>query len=85
MFRTKKELILRLVAHEYWTEISESNIEETNFIWWRWSCLREIVQEHSGENIEDQVKDSTKPVESKKSSFSQAKYKAQAVWKSFFH
>uniref|UniRef100_A0AC11DI83 Fibrous sheath interacting protein 2 n=1 Tax=Ovis aries TaxID=9940 RepID=A0AC11DI83_SHEEP len=64
--QNKKELILRLVAHDIEQEISESNIEEEltssdeDEV-----VLREIVQEHSGENIEDQVKDSTKPVESK--------------------
>ncbi|XP_040083876.1 fibrous sheath-interacting protein 2 [Oryx dammah] len=64
--QNKKELILRLVAHDIEQEISGSNIEEEltssdeDEV-----VLREIVQEHSGENIEDQVKDSTKPVESK--------------------
>uniref|UniRef100_A0A8C6DHC7 Fibrous sheath interacting protein 2 n=1 Tax=Moschus moschiferus TaxID=68415 RepID=A0A8C6DHC7_MOSMO len=64
--QNKKELILRLVAHDIEQEISESTREEEltssdeDEV-----VLREIVQEHSGENIEDQVKDSTKPVESK--------------------
>ncbi|OWK00015.1 hypothetical protein Celaphus_00015687 [Cervus elaphus hippelaphus] len=64
--QNKKELILRLVAHDIEQEISESTIEEEltssdeDEV-----VLREIVQEHSGENTEDQVKDSTKPVESK--------------------
>lgn len=64
--QNKKELILRLVAHDIEQEISESTIEEEltssdeDEV-----VLREIVQEHSGENIEDQVKYSTKPVESK--------------------
>nr|CAI9693524.1 unnamed protein product [Rangifer tarandus platyrhynchus] len=64
--QSKKELILRLVAHDIEQEVSESTIEEEltssdeDEV-----VLREIVQEHSGENTEDQVKDSTKPVESK--------------------
>uniref|UniRef100_F1MB15 Fibrous sheath interacting protein 2 n=1 Tax=Bos taurus TaxID=9913 RepID=F1MB15_BOVIN len=64
--QNKKELILRLVAHDIEQEISESTIEEEltssdeDEV-----VLREIVQEPSGENIEDQVKHSTKPVESK--------------------
>ena len=64
--QNKKELILRLVAHDIEQEVSESTIEEEltssdeDEV-----VLREIVQEHSGENAEDQVKDSTKPAESK--------------------
>uniref|UniRef100_A0A8C6F4M4 Fibrous sheath interacting protein 2 n=1 Tax=Monodon monoceros TaxID=40151 RepID=A0A8C6F4M4_MONMO len=62
--QNKKELILRLVAHDIDQEVSESTIEEE--LMSDEVVLREIVQEeHLGEKVEDQVKEATKPVETK--------------------
>ncbi|XP_059962694.1 fibrous sheath-interacting protein 2 [Mesoplodon densirostris] len=64
--QNKKELILRLVTHDIDQEGSESTIEEELMSDEDEVVLREIVQEgHLGENFEDQVKEATKPVETK--------------------
>ncbi|XP_059784266.1 fibrous sheath-interacting protein 2 [Balaenoptera ricei] len=64
--QNKKELILRLVAHDIDQEVSESTIEEELMSDEDEVVLREIVQEeHLGEKVEDQVKEATKPVETK--------------------
>ncbi|XP_057602493.1 fibrous sheath-interacting protein 2 [Hippopotamus amphibius kiboko] len=64
--QNKKELILRLVAHDIDQEVSESTIEEEFMFDENEIVLREIVQEeHLGEQVEDQVKEATKPVETK--------------------
>ncbi|XP_032492513.1 fibrous sheath-interacting protein 2 [Phocoena sinus] len=64
--QNKKELILRLVAHDIDQEVSESTIEEELMSDENEVVLREIVQEeHLGEKVEGQVKEATKPVETK--------------------
>ncbi|XP_019787028.2 fibrous sheath-interacting protein 2 [Tursiops truncatus] len=64
--QNKKELILRLVAHDIDQEVSESTIEEELMSDENEVVLREIVQEeHLGEKVEDQVKEATKPIETK--------------------
>lgn len=64
--QNKKELILRLVAHDIDQEVSENTIEEELMSDENEVVLREIVQEeHLGEKVEGQVKEATKPVETK--------------------
>ncbi|XP_014640104.1 PREDICTED: fibrous sheath-interacting protein 2 [Ceratotherium simum simum] len=64
--QSKKDLIIRLVAHDIDQEDSESNTEEGLMSDEDEVVLREIVQEEClGEQFEDQVKEVIKPVESK--------------------
>uniref|UniRef100_A0A8C3W6W1 Fibrous sheath interacting protein 2 n=1 Tax=Catagonus wagneri TaxID=51154 RepID=A0A8C3W6W1_9CETA len=64
--QNKKELIIRLVAHDIDQEISESNIEEELMSDEDEVVLRQIVQEeHIGGKFEDQVKEAIKLVENK--------------------
>ncbi|XP_047628984.1 LOW QUALITY PROTEIN: fibrous sheath-interacting protein 2 [Phacochoerus africanus] len=64
--QNKKELIIRLVAHDIDQEISESNLEEELTSDEDEVVLREIVQEeHVGGKFEYQVKEATKLVENK--------------------
>ncbi|XP_072817371.1 fibrous sheath-interacting protein 2 isoform X2 [Vicugna pacos] len=63
--RNKKELIIRLVAHDIDQEISGSSIEEGLTSDEDEVVLKEIVQEEYLEQFEDQMKEARKPVESK--------------------
>lgn len=63
--QTKKDLIIRLVAHDIDQEDSESIIEE-GLMSEDEVVLREVVkEEYFREQFEDQVKEAMKPVESK--------------------
>uniref|UniRef100_A0A673TYK3 Fibrous sheath interacting protein 2 n=1 Tax=Suricata suricatta TaxID=37032 RepID=A0A673TYK3_SURSU len=63
--QTKKDLIIRLVAHDIDQEVSESAIEEGPMSEDE-VVLREVVkEEYFREQLEDQVKEAPKPVETK--------------------
>lgn len=62
--QSKKDLIIRLVAHDIDQEDSESGREEEPMSDEDEVVLREIAQEeHVGEQFEDQVKEAMKPAE----------------------
>nr|XP_055164299.1 fibrous sheath-interacting protein 2 [Nyctereutes procyonoides] len=61
--QNKKDLIIRLVAHDIYQEDSVNTIEE-GLMSEDEVVLKEVTQEGSLEQFEDQVKEATKPVES---------------------